>query len=171
MSTGDIKTVKIRKTAVADVATAEKIYKDARAFMRAAGNPTQWANEYPNRESVLDDIANGVSYVCEDGEQILAVFMFKIGRDKTYDVIYDGEWLNNEPYAVIHRIAVAENAHGRGVAGFCFAECFDRFPNLKIDTHRDNVPMQRALERAGFKRCGIIHLENGEERIAFQKSV
>lgn len=161
--------MKIRKTTAADVAAAEKIYKDARDFMRAAGNPTQWANEYPNRESVLDDIENGVGYVCEDGGEILAVFMFKVGRDETYDVIYDGEWLNDEPYAVIHRIAVADHAHGRGVAGFCFAECFKHFPNLKIDTHRDNIPMQRALARAGFERCGIIHLASGEERVAFQK--
>ncbi len=161
--------MKIRKTTLADVGAAEKIYNDARRFMRANGNPTQWASVYPNRESVLADIENGVGYVCEDEGEILAVFMFKIGQDKTYDVIYDGEWLNDEPYAVIHRIAVAENAHGRGVAAFCFAECFKRFPNLKIDTHRDNIPMQRALVKAGFERCGIIHLENGEERVAFQK--
>lgn len=159
----------IRKTTLADVGAAEKIYKDARVFMRAAGNPTQWASVYPNRESVLADIENGVGYVCEDEGEILAVFMFKIGQDKTYDVIYDGEWLNDEPYAVIHRIAVAENAHGRGVASFCFSECFRKLPNLKIDTHRDNIPMQRALVKAGFERCGIIHLENGEERVAFQK--
>ena len=148
---------------------AEKIYTDARRFMREAGNPTQWAQEYPNKESVLADIENGVGYVCEDGGEVVAVFMFAEGPDPTYDVIYDGAWQNDEPYAVIHRIAVAEGAHGRGVAGFCFAECFRRFPNLKIDTHRDNIPMQRALSRAGFVRCGIIHLANGEERVAFQK--
>ena len=157
----------IRKTTLADVGAAEKIYKDARVFMRAAGNPTQWASVYPNRESVLADIENGVGYVCEDEGEILAVFMFKIGRDKTYDVIYDGEWLNDEPYAVIHRIAVARR--GRGIAAFCFDECYKMFPNLKIDTHKDNIAMQRALEKSGFEYCGIIHLENGEERIAFQK--
>ncbi len=161
--------MKIRKTTEADVPAAARIYEDARAFMRAAGNPTQWAQEYPSKESVLSDMERGVGYVCEDGDEIVAVFMFEIGRDETYDVIYDGEWQNGEPYAVIHRIAVAKDAHGRGVAGFCFAECFNRFPNLKIDTHCDNIPMQRSLARAGFERCGTIHLKNGEERIAFQK--
>ena len=159
----------IRKTTANDALAAEKIYMDARRFMREAGNPTQWNMQYPNIETVMADIENGVGYVCEENGEILAVFMFGAGPDKTYDVIYDGAWLNDEPYAVIHRIAVAENAHGRGVAGFCFAECFKKFPNLKIDTHRDNVPMQRALARAGFERCGIIHIESGEERVAFQK--
>ena len=161
--------MKIRKTTANDVAAAEKIYADARVFMRESGNPTQWNKEYPNRESILSDIEKGVGYVCEEDGKLLAVFMFGIGPDKTYDVIRDGAWKNDEPYAVIHRIAVAKDAHGRGVAGFCFAECFQRFPNIKIDTHRDNVPMQRALARAGFERCGIIFLENGEERVAFQK--
>jgi RimJ/RimL family protein N-acetyltransferase len=42
-------------------------------------------------------------------------------------------------------------------------------PNLKIDTHRDNIPMQKVLKRNGFSECGIIYIENGDERIAFQK--
>ena len=159
----------IRKTTAADLAAAEQIYLDARSFMRENGNPNQWNKAYPNRESILSDIENGVGYVCEESGKLLAVFMFRVGRDETYDTIYGGKWLNAEPYAVIHRIAVASDAHGRGVAAFCFAECFRRHPNLKIDTHRDNLPMQRALARAGFVRCGIIHLANGEERIAFQK--
>ena len=159
----------IRKTTANDVLAAEKIYQDARRFMRENGNPTQWWDTYPNRDTVIQDIEDGVGYVCEEDGEVLAVFMFGPGPDKTYDVIYDGAWLNDEPYAVIHRIAVAENAHGRGVAGFCFAECFKQFPNLKIDTHEDNVPMQRALLRAGFERCGIIHIATGDERVAFQK--
>ena len=160
----------IRKTTAADLAVAVQIYRDARVFMRENGNPTQWNREYPNRESILSDMDEGVGYVCEENGRVLAVFMFQVGRDETYDRIYGGAWLNAEPYAVIHRIAVASDAHGRGVAGFCFAECFKRFPNLKIDTHRDNLPMQRSLEKNGFLRCGIIHLANGDERIAFQKS-
>ena len=159
----------IRKTTANDVPAAEKIYNDARRFMRENRNPTQWWDSYPNRETVTKDIEDGVGYVCEEDGEVLAVFMFAEGPDPTYDVIYDGAWLNDEPYAVIHRIAVADSAHGRGVAGFCFAECFKRFPNLKIDTHEDNVPMQRALLRAGFEKCGIIHIMTGDERVAFQK--
>lgn len=159
----------IRKITAEDLSAAEQIYLDARVFMRENGNPLQWSKEYPNRDSLLSDLEGDCGYVCEEDGRLLAVFMFRIGRDETYDTIYDGAWLSAEPYAVIHRIAVASDAHGRGVAGFCFAECFRRFPNLRIDTHRDNLPMQRALARAGFEKCGIIHLANGEERVAFQK--
>ena len=159
----------IRKTKSTDIEVIGKIYDNAKKFMHENGNPNQWnTGGYPNEESALDDMKNGVGYVCEEDGEIFAVFMFSIGRDKTYDKIYDGAWLNDEPYAVIHRIAVAKQ--GRGVAGFCFNECYKLFPNLKIDTHRDNLPMQRALARAGFEYCGIIHLENGDERLAYQKT-
>ena len=160
----------IRKTLPADVNRAARIYDEARKFMRESGNPTQWADGYPNADTVIEDIEAGVGYVCEENGELLAVFMYAEGNDPTYDKIYEGSWLDNAPYAVIHRIAVSANAHGKGVAAYCFAECFRRFPNIKIDTHRDNIPMQRALERAGFKRCGIIYLESGEERIAYQKN-
>lgn len=159
----------IRAIKRSDIDAAAHIYDDAREFMRATGNPTQWSDGYPNRISLLEDMKNGVGYVCEEDGELLAVFMFSVGRDPTYDEIYDGCWLNDEPYAVIHRIAVSKAGRGRGVAAFCFADCFSRFGNLRIDTHRDNAPMQRALDRAGFKRCGVIYLQNGEERIAYQK--
>ena len=47
------------------------------------------------------------------------------------------------------------------------------FPSVRIDTHPGNLPMQRALAKAGFVPCGEIHLvggcEDGNLRIAFEK--
>ena len=157
----------IRKTDKTDIKEASAIYDIARAFMKASGNPNQWSSGRPNAEDIKRDIDEGCSYVIEENGELIAIFYFRIGKDKTYDEIYEGDWLNSEPYAVIHRVAVKHS--GKGLAGKIFDWCFSRFPNLKIDTHRDNIPMQHSLEKAGFKRCGIIHLENGEKRIAYQK--
>ena len=157
----------IRKTTAADVDAAAALYDSARVFMRASGNPNQWNGTYPNADNILADIESGGSYVCEDGDEIVAVFYFCIGNDPTYDKIYDGEWKCDGEYAVIHRIAVKH--HGRGIADFIYARCFDMHPNLRIDTHRDNAPMRRSLSKNGFEYCGIIYLANGDERIAFQK--
>ncbi|MBQ1261428.1 MAG: GNAT family N-acetyltransferase, partial [Clostridia bacterium] len=144
-----------------------EIYASARAFMREQGNPNQWRTQYPSLELLSADIAEKRLYVCEEEGELLGVFYFALGEDPTYRVIEDGAWLSDKPYGVIHRIAVA--ARGRGVASFCFSHCFSLCPNIRIDTHRDNLPMQRALEKNGFHRCGIIHLENGDARIAYQK--
>ena len=157
----------IRKTRKSDIAAIGKIYEDAKQFMRENGNPNQWTGDYPNHEDAWLDMENGIGYVCEDADEVVAAFAFSNDVEPTYNKIYDGAWQNDKPYAYIHRIAVKK--HGGGVVDFCFSECFKMFPNLKIDTHRDNIPMQRVLSRNGFKLCGIIHLENGDERLAYQK--
>jgi len=43
-------------------------------------------------------------------------------------------------------------------------------PNVRIDTHRDNAAMLKLLESMGFKFCGVVWLENGDERLAYQKA-
>ena len=159
--------MKIRRATQADVTAANEIYISARKFMRESGNPDQWADSYPSDKDILSGIEDGTSFVCEDEGEIIATFYFRIGDDPTYGKIYGGKWLSEMPYAVIHRIAVKH--HGRGIAGFIYGECFKMHPNLRIDTHRDNLPMQYSLSRAGFVKCGIIHLMNGDERVAYQK--
>ena len=42
---------------------------------------------------------------------------------------------------------------------------------ISIDTHKDNLIMQKFLSKNGFDRCGIIYVEDGTERIAYQKLV
>ena len=41
--------------------------------------------------------------------------------------------------------------------------------HIRIDTHEDNVVMQNLLKKLGFKFCGIIHLKNGDKRLAYEK--
>ena len=158
----------IRKATASDVAVADEIYSSAKRFMKESGNPNQWSGDHPNGEDVRLGIEKGVSYVCEDEGEIIATFYFETNADDpTYRKIYDGNWKNDAPYAVIHRIAVKYN--GRGIGDFCINECFKLFPNLRIDTHRDNIPMQRCLNKLGFEYCGIIYLTNGKERLAYHK--
>ena len=101
------------------------------------------------------------------GNYSLGVFCYFEGTDPTYTKIYDGKWIDENHVGVIHRVAVA--LHRKGVASFCYDYCFNISKNVRIDTHRDNIPMQRSLIKNGFKYCGIIHLLNGDERLAYQK--
>ena len=158
----------IRPAIYADVDAAESIYDSAREFMKNNGNPTQWDSTYPGRKDIVEGIELGVSYVCCDGDEVVATFHFETdAHERVYEEI-DGKWKNDAPYAVIHRIAVRH--HGKGIVDFCFSECFKRFPNLKIDTHRDNIPMQKCLLRTGFEHCGTVYLPDGSERLAYQKT-
>lgn len=162
--------MKIRKAEIKDLEKIEEIYKSAREFMRKSGNLHQWTAGYPKREVILSDMEKSELYVCEDESGIAAVFCLLGGEEPTYNKIYNGSWLNGNEYRAVHRIAVSETCHGKGVAAFCMQYAFDICHNVKIDTHRDNIPMQKMLLKNGFKYCGIIYLLNGDERLAYQKT-
>ena len=142
------------------------IYERAREFMAKTGNPDQWGMAYPPEDMIRQDILNGKCYVNLRDGNICAVFYFAIEEDPTYGYI-EGAWLNDAPYGVIHRIAVGES--GTGTAAECFQFAFEQCENLRIDTHEKNIPMQRCLAKNGFQRCGMIYLEDGDPRIAYQK--
>lgn len=145
-----------------------RMYENARQFMACHGNPLQWGQTYPKRTLTAEDIAHGCLYVCEEHGKIIAAFYYKKGADDLYRRIYRGEWLNERPYGVVHRITSDHTV--KGAASFCLNWAFEQCGNLKIDTHRDNRIMQHTLEKNGFRYCGIIYTENGGERMAYQKA-
>lgn len=158
----------IRKSTPQDMPAILEIFQTARQFMRDTGNPSQWNTSYPDESIIQQDIDRGCSYICCDEDSILASFYYAKEIDPTYLHIYEGSWLNDNPYAVIHRIAT--NQSRKGIAPFCYDWAFEQFPNIKIDTHRDNVVMQKSLMKNGFQYCGIIYLADGDERFAYQRS-
>ena len=156
----------IRNAQYADLPAVAEIYADARRFMAANGNPTQWPDGYPYRDMLEEDIALGQLYVLEENQELQGVFMFAVGNDPTYTYI-EGKWPSDTPYGVVHRVASAGKTKGllARIIAWAAAQC----PVLRMDTHRDNKPMQHLLEKLGFVRCGIIYVEDGTPRIAYQK--
>ena len=167
--------MKFRKTIIEDIKNVMQIIDDAKEYFRKNGID-QWQNGYPNSDVIYGDIKNNSSYVLESENRILATAMVSFEEDKSYKNIYDGKWLNSGDYAVIHRIAVNEKYKGNGIASDIIKEvenlCKENKVNsIKIDTHKDNISMQKLLEKNDFKYCGIIYLEDGRQRIAFEKII
>ncbi len=154
-----------RKACADDLPLIEDIYAAARKFMAEAGNPSQWKNNYPSASLILQDISEGNLYIAYSSLGTEGVFAFIPGADPTYSHI-NGSWLSESEHSCVHR--VASLGRSRGFLRAVMDHCFSKASSIRIDTHRDNIPMQRALEKYGFVRCGIIFLENGEERIAYQ---
>ena len=161
--------MQIRKTTIADLPIVMQIYAEARQMMVESGNPSQWAGGRPVQSVVENDIQLGCSYVCEKNNRVVAVFYFDTTPDPTYTKI-DGAWKDDGTYGVVHRIARAAAPDAKGAGAFCLNWCFDQIQNVRIDTHKDNAPMLKLLENLGYEYCGIIWLENGDERLAFQKT-
>ena len=156
----------IRKSALDDIPEMLEIFAAARRFMAGTGNPDQWAEDYPGEELLKSDIASGDSHVILSEGRIVATFVLRPGNDPTYDIIHDGNWPNDLPYATIHRIASRGERKGMLHAAMQYA--LERYSAIRIDTHRDNTVMRNAIAKEGFTYCGIIHCWNGTERLAYQ---
>lgn len=156
----------IRNLEQNDIERAQQIFDCARSFMRSHGNQNQWNSGYPGKEILESDVLNKTGRVIEEDGIIHGVFAAFLTPDPTYSYIEDGAWLNDEPYFTIHRIA--SDGTQKGILKTAVKYALTQSDNVRIDTHNDNYVMQNALTKLGFKRCGIIYLENGDPRIAFQ---
>lgn len=166
---GKMKNFMIRKATYSDVPDLMAVFDNARSIMRDSGNMNQWNDNYPSEETVRKDISDEVCHVlCENGK-IIATMAFIPGPDPTYTSIYDGKWLDDSPYYVIHRIAVAEPGHN--AAAKLLEWGFSHTASIRIDTHKDNVIMHHILQKQGFTHCGVIYLMNGNPREAYQKNI
>ena len=159
----------IRLATYDDIPAIMPVIDAARELMHSSGNVNQWINGYPSEEVIHADIARDGGFVVTDDERIVAYFAFLPAPEPTYEKIYDGAWLNDEPYYVIHRLASWPDVHG---IWDCVLEwAFERTRTLRVDTHRDNHIMQHNILKHGFTYCGIIYLLSGDERLAYQKTI
>ena len=177
----------IRPATPADIPALRPVFEAAKAIMRADGNHDQWsAPGFPDDSLLLRDIARGGGFVIEnrwpvgaghdEGKTVMpgltghlaivAYFALLPSPEPTYDVI-DGAWLTDGPYGVIHRMASYPNVHG--IFSTVIDYALSRYSHLRIDTHRDNRIMQHLIEKHGFTYCGIIWLEDGTERLAYER--
>lgn len=163
--TKKVQDMTIRMAVESDLDTLMGIFDTAKQYMAAHGNPNQWIQGYPSEELIRQQIAQKWCHVCLLGEEVVATFCFIPGPDPTYARI-DGAWLSDRPYYVVHRIA--SSGRVKGVTECCLKWCRERCRSLRIDTHRDNLPMQHLLNKNGFHYCGIIRVANGTERLAYQ---
>ena len=164
-----------RKTTEKDLDSVIKIIDEAKEFLKN-NNIDQWQNGYPNKEVILRDIENDHSYVLDDNGEIIATTVLSFDGDKNYDVIYNGDWITDNKYGVIHRIAVSRDYANRGIGKKIIESSEDiakenNIKSMRADTHKDNKTMQSLLLKNGFEYCGIIFVEDGTERLAFEKEL
>lgn len=157
----------VRSARTTDLPVILEIYSQAREFMSRSGNPTQWADNYPEEALLRNDIENGSLYVVEESGRVCGVFAFIIGPDETYSLIEQGGWLSDSEYGTIHRVAGDGTVHG--LLQKAVSYCEQRISHLRIDTHQDNRIMQHVILKCGFRKCGIIYVSDGSPRIAYEK--
>lgn len=159
--------ITVKQATCAQLHEVMDVIDQARTIMRVNGNETQWINGYPSSQLILNDIKNNHGYIILNNNEIVGYFTLIIGNDPepSYHKIEGGNWLNNQPYGVIHRLASTGKV--KGIAQACFDYAFTKTNNIKVDTHNKNIPMKRFFEKYGFTYCGTIYVADGSPRDAF----
>lgn len=165
--------MKFQKAFEKDIKDIMNIIEQAQSYFKEQGI-NQWQDNYPNFETIKSDVDSGTSYILLKENNIIATAAVSFSGEKTYESIYDGKWLTNGAFAVIHRIAVDNNCKGLGIASEIIKNVEKLSLNkgirsIKVDTHEENISMQNLLRKNGFSYCGVIYLEDRSKRIAFEK--
>lgn len=165
--------MRLRKSINEDVNNIMQIIDEAKEALKEQGID-QWQDGYPNADVIRNDILNNYSYVFIKNNEIVATLAVSFDGEKTYDKIYDGNWITNGEFAVIHRIAISNKHKGIGIASEIIKMvediCLDKYVHsIKVDTHEFNIPMQKLLNKNDFKYCGVIYLEDKSKRVDFEK--
>lgn len=167
--------MEFRKSKKEDVHRIMDIIKEAKKYLEE-NDINQWQDGYPSEDTILDDIKKNESYIAVENDVVIGTVAISFRGEKTYGEIFEGSWLSNEDYVVIHRIAVARELKGRGTASNIIKEVEkialrnNRY-SIKVDTHEENKVMQNLLRKNNFKYCGIIYLMDKSKRVAFEKII
>ena len=169
------KNLRFRKGRAEDLDAVMALVADAQKWF-AGQNIDQWQDGYPTQNIILSDISYNNNYIVELNGVISATFVASFDGEPTYSEIKGRGWLNENSYAVIHRIAVADSCRRKGIAKeiLHYAEelCVERgVKDIRIDTHRDNLAMRSLLKKMGYTHCGRITLASGAFREAYHKII
>ena len=134
----------------------------------------QWQNGYPNDESIEQDIKDGYSYLVENDGEIIATASLSFDGEKNYENLYEGKWLTEDKYCVMHRVCVnlKSETRNKGKILLDYTEKLSKengIFSIKIDTHEENSSMRNLLEKNEFEYCGFTYLPNKEKRVVYEK--
>ena len=155
---------------ISELSECLQVLADGRRYQQAQGF-TQWPEGYPSAEDVQQDIQARRGYVLK-ADGVICAYFYIAFEDSAYPRIA-GAWHSDAPYMVIHRVAIGEAFRGTGVSSVLFRIFEDLakskgIDNLRIDTHEENIPMQKVLAKNGYGYCGTVVQGNGL-RLAYDK--
>lgn len=142
-----------------DIEQITSILSHAVSFMNASGN-FQWDKHYPNRTVFENDIQRGELFKAMDMNSLAGIVCLNQDQPPEYGPL---DWKTPHKALVIHRMMVAPEYHGEGIARamFAFAEEEAKrqgFPAIRSDTNRANGAMNHLFQAFDYRFTGTIVL-------------
>ena len=153
-----------RRAVPEDMDALLDILEQAKAYLRES-SVDQWQEGYPNREALLADMEAGRGWIFECEGRPAGYECISMSPEECYRDI-DGAWLTEgENYAVIHRAMAAADFRHTKLASEMFSLAEDLAAGMgrqsvRVDTHRDNMAMNRLCEKLGYTFCGVVDLSS-----------
>ncbi len=134
----------------------------------------QWQNGYPDHTVIQNDIRQGKGFFVIDGDEINGYLCIDFDGEPAYETL-NGEWVTDDKYVVVHRMAFTDSARGKGISTTVFnlVEEMARekgIRSFRVDTDEANLKMQHVLKKNGFTYRGTIWFDNSQ-KIAFDKII
>ena len=153
-----------------DIESILEVISHAKEYMKR-NNSTQWNENYPNKETIINDIEKNIGYVLIVENLIRGYIVVDFSDDEIYKNI-KGKWKTFGNYASIHRCAIHKELRGQGYGSelFKFAEKLALSKNIRsvrIDTAPENETMKHLFNKNGYEYCGFVFIDG--EKIAYEK--
>lgn len=167
----------LRPAVMEEIPAIWEIILQAKAQMYREGKH-QWDENYPTIQILKNDILKGWSHVLVQSDcptDIIAYGAVVFDGEPAYSDLRDGNWLSEQPYVVLHRLAVADRWKRQGMAQRYMQAVADialshGIRSFRVDTNYDNLYMQKLFDSLGFRYCGRITYEAGQ-RMAYEKLI
>lgn len=165
--------MRIRLAQSEDLPAIQAIIKAGAAYLRQQ-NIDQWQDPTVYQaDSLLKDIEEKNAYLGLIEEDVAGFFIARpIDRDyDNYSI-----WQGQGDYLAFHRVALATKYRGQGLSRALFQAFEDlayhlETNDLRIDTHPDNLGMQKIILKAGYQYLGEIELAGSGRRYAYEKII
>lgn len=165
--------LELRAAEPGDKETVMELINGAKRHLREQGID-QWQTGYPDAACIDRDIRTGKGFLVTEESRVLGYLCIDYDGEPAYDRL-NGQWQTDGAYVVVHRMALAEQARGRGISSavFSLVEEMSRrkgVRSFRVDTDAGNQKMQHILKKNGFCRRGTIWFDHSE-KIAFDKAI
>ena len=160
------------KATLDDIEDVCEMISQGRSFLKSRG-VDQWQSDFPNYDKIKRDIDGSYGYLLKEDGKTIGYSALIVGEDPTYASI-DGKWLtDNKNYLTVHRVVLSDSVRGKGYGDILFSYFLqyadeNHIPSVRIDTHKDNLIMQKLINKNGFRYCGIITVDDGTKRNAYE---
>lgn len=131
----------------------------------------QWDENYPDLPRLAEDIASKTLFAYRENDRVLGIVVLNETQDPEYAEI---SWstLETARNLVVHRLAVAPEHQGKGIARklMDFGEAWAKeqgYDAIRLDTFSQNPRNQKFYANRGYKALGSVFLSYKKEHPYF----